>query len=187
MKPRYILAAAVAATSVLALAAAPEPLPAVWHVTGKAPEKFTAGVDRSESAKGAKFLRSNTDDPAAWAALAQQVSARNYLGQRIRFRARVRTEAVSGWAGLWMRVDAESKPNAAFYNSADKPIKGSTGWQERSVVLDVPPDARTITFGVIDSGKGQVWIDALAFETVGREVPVDGMPAPRDLPATPTL
>jgi hypothetical protein len=115
------------------------------------------------------------------------VSAQNYLGQRVRFRARIRTQDVSGWAGLWMRVDAQGKPSVAFYNSMDRPIKGSTDWQERSVVLDVPTDAAAIAFGVIDSGTGQVWIDALSFETVGQDVPVDHLPGRANLPVTPSL
>ncbi|HEY1226394.1 MAG TPA: transcriptional regulator, partial [Ramlibacter sp.] len=154
MKPHYVLAAAIAATSVLALAAAPEPLPAQWHVTGKDAKKYSAGVDQSDGFKGAKFLTNTGGDDKAWAALSQGISPQNYAGQRIRFRARVRTQDVSDWAGLWMRVDGQGHPGVSFYNSQDKPIKGTTDWQERSVVLDVPQDATAIVFGVIGSGKG---------------------------------
>jgi hypothetical protein len=187
MKPQYVLAAAIAATSVLALAAAPQPLPAPWQVTGKDSKKFTAGVDQSDGFKGAKFLANAGDDDKAWAALTQAVSAQNYLGQRIRFRARVRTQDVSNWAGLWMRVDSQSRSGVSFYNSQDRPIKGTTEWQERSVVLDVPQDASMIVFGVIDSGKGRVWIDQLALDTVGQDVPVDSMQPQRPLPDAPVL
>ena len=187
MKPQYVLAAAIAATSVLALAAAPEPLPAQWHVTGKDAQKFTAGVDQADGVKGAKFLRNKSDDPNTWAALTQPISAQNYLGQRIRFRAFVKTQDVSGWAGLWMRVDNRAGRVLAFYNSYDKPIKGTTDWQERSVVLDVPQDGGMIVFGVINNGSGQVWIDRLGFEQVGQDVPVDVQKARGTLPAVPVL
>ena len=187
MKPHYILAAAAAATTVLALAATPAPLPPSWHVTGDNPDKFTAGVDTSPEGHGAKFLRNRTSDPKAWASLMQMVQAQRYLGQRVRFRARVRTEGVSDWAGLWLRVDAKDGTTLGFYNSQDKPIKGSTDWQERSVVLDVPADAALIVFGVIDAGTGQVWMEPLALETVGREVATDRMPPRTAIPTTPTL
>jgi hypothetical protein len=42
-------------------------------------------------------------------------------------------------------------------------------------------------FGVIGSGKGTVWIDQLAFETVGQDVPVDSMQQRPPLPPSPTL
>jgi hypothetical protein len=186
MKPRYALLAALATSSLVALAAAPEKLPPQWVVTGASPTKYVGGVDQAEGVRGAKFIRSTTDDANTSAALGQMISAQNYVGQRLRFRARVRTEDVTGWAGLWMRVDRGGRP-VAFYNSMDKPIKGSTNWQDRSVTLDVPADADAIVFGVIDSGKGQVWIDSLALEAVGQDVPVDHMPGKTNLPLSPSL
>jgi hypothetical protein len=187
MKPQYILAAAAAATTVLALAATPAPLPPSWHMTGDNPDKFMAGVDTSPEGRGAKFLRSTTNDPNAWAGLIQHVQAQRYLGQRVRFRARLRTEAMSKWAGLWMSVDTGDGRTLAFYNTQDKPVKGTSGWQERSIVLDVPGDAALIKFGAIGAGTGQVWMEPVAFETVGRDVPVDQMPPQAAIPTTPTL
>jgi hypothetical protein len=187
MKPHYVLAAAIAVTSVLALAAAPEPLPAPWIVTGKNASSFEGGIDQSDGFKGAKFIRNKTGETDVSGALGQVVSAENYLGKRIRFRARVRTEKVSAWSGLWMRIDSADHAKSILYNSYDKPIKGTTGWQARSVVLDVPLDAKAIFFGVIDSGTGQVWIDQLALEIVGKEVPVDTMAAQNKLPVKPSL
>jgi hypothetical protein len=186
MKPHHALVAALATSSLVALAAVPEKLPPQWVVTGAAPAKYAAGIDQSEGVRGAKFIRNTSDDAHTWGALTQLISAQQYLGQRVRFSARIRTEEVSGWAGLWMRVDRNGK-SVAFYNSMDKPIKGSTDWQERSVVLEVPPDASAIAFGVIDSGKGQVWIDSLALQPVGQDVPVDHMPGRSELPLTPSL
>jgi hypothetical protein len=187
MKPQYILAAAAAATTVLALAATPAPLPPSWHVTGKNPDKFTAGVDTSPEGRGAKFLRSKTNDPEAWAGLVQSVQAQRYLGQHVRFRARLRTEGMSNWAGLWMRVDTREGKTLAFYNTHDNPVKGTSGWQERSIVLDVPADAALIVFGAIGAGTGEVWMEPVEFETIGREVPVDQMAPQAALPTTPTL
>jgi hypothetical protein len=99
----------------------------------------------------------------------------------------VKTQDVNGWAGLWMRVDNRAGRSVAFYNSYDKPIKGSTDWQERSVVLDVPQDAGGIAFGVINTGSGQVWIDRLGFEQVGQDVAVDVQKSGATLPAVPLL
>ena len=87
----------------------------------------------------------------------------------------VRTRDIGKWAGLWMRVDRPGPEVSAFYNSQDKPIKGTTGWQERSVVLDVASDASIISFGVIGAGKGTVLIDDLKIEVVGRDVPTSSM------------
>ncbi|MBW8899142.1 MAG: transcriptional regulator [Massilia sp.] len=187
MKPQYILAAAAAATTVLALAATPAPLPPNWSMMGQNPDKFTAGVDPSPEGHGAKFLRNKSGDGAAWASLGQSVLAQRYVGQRVRFRARLRTQDPSSWAALWMSINTREGSTVAFSNTQDNPVKGSAGWQERSIVLDVPADAGVITFGMIGAGTGQAWMEPLAFETVGRDVPVDRMPPQPGLPTTPTL
>lgn len=189
MKPLHVIAAALAATSLwVAAAESVGRLPPPWNISGDRASSYQAGIDNVEtvSGKGAKFLRYSQGDDKGYASLTQSISAQRYLGQRVRFSARVKTRGVSNWAGLWMRVDAKRRLNAGFYNSSDRPIKGSTDWQLRSVTLDVPEDGTSISFGVIDSGSGQVWIDALSFEVVAQDVPVDAMP-PALLPEQPTL
>lgn len=168
-----VIAALASATTVLAMAAAPAPLSPNWYAGGPQNDKFLAGVDPATDGRDAQFLLSKTSDPNAVGVLSQSIPAQDYLGQRVRFRARLRTRDLSNWGGLWMRVDGSDGKQLGFYNSQDKPIKGSTDWQERSVVLDVPPGAARIMVGVIGAGTGQIWMEPLDFGTVGREVPVD--------------
>lgn len=188
MKPLYVVAAALAATSLwVAAAESTSKLPAPWFVAGKQPASYQVGIDNLEtvSGKGAKFIRYAQGDNTGWGTLMQQISAERYRGQRVRFQAKIKTRDVNDWAGLWMRVDVDGHL-AAFYNSRDKPINGTTDWQTRSVVLDVPADGAVLAFGVINSGAGQVWIDELSLEPVGKEVAVD-TPARNKMPETPSL
>lgn len=178
MKPHNAIFAALAATSIFALAAQSlAPLPAGWIVAGQSPEQYKAGVDQTQTVtgKGSKYMRSISKESSSWGTLMQMFSAEQYRGQRVRLQARVKTKDISQWAGLWMRVDG---PNGitAFYNSQDKPIKGSTDWQLRSVVLDVAPDAKAIALGVIQGGSGEVWMDDLKLEVVDKTVAVDNTP-----------
>jgi len=108
----------------------------------------------------------------------------------VRFSAQVRTENIGDYSGLWMRVDLENGEKSGFYNSQDKPIKGTADWQLRSVTLDVEKNAEFILFGVNGQGGGTVWIDDLKIEVVGNDVPVDKMPPReywRSLQANPDL
>lgn len=189
MKISYIAAAALGATALTVLAGNALPLPSQWLLAGESPRQYVAGVDKNitTSGKGAKFMRHVKGNGQSWATVMQQIAADHYLGKRVRFQAKVKTKNISEWAGLWMRIDTPRRSKSPFYNSEDKPIKGSTDWQLRSVVLDVPQDATSISFGVIGGGKGQVWIDSLALEVVGNEVPVDAQPDSDPLPATPQL
>jgi hypothetical protein len=178
MKPHNALFAALAATSILALAAQPlAPLPTGWIVAGKSPELYSAGVDRTQTmtGKGSKYMRSISKTNGSWATMMQMFSAEQYRGQRVRLQARVKTKDVSLWAGLWMRVDGPGGIKA-FYNSQNQPIKGSTDWQLRTVVLDVAADASAIALGVIDAGSGEVWMDDVKLDVVDKTVPVDAFP-----------
>ncbi len=189
MKPLHVIVAALAASALWVVAAeSVGKLPPPWFVSGDNGTSYQAGIDNVEtsSGKGAKFLRYAQGENKGFGSLTQVISAQRYLGQRVRFRAMIKTRDVNQWAGLWMQVQADQRLHGAFYNSSDKPLKGSSGWQARSVTLDVPADGTTIAFGVINAGSGQVWIDELSFEVVGKEVAVDVMP-PSKLPEQPTL
>ena len=190
MKPHFVISAALAAFSVLALAQPAATLPEPWMMAGESPQNYEAGVDvdgRGSGKKGAKYIRQVKGDGKSWGTLMQYFSAADYRGKRVRFDADVRTESVGNWAGLWMRVDSPEKYSSSFYNSQDKPVKGTTAWKRRSVVLDVAADASTISIGVISAGAGATWIDNLRVEVVGKDVPVDVFPNHRPLPSRPSL
>jgi hypothetical protein len=176
MKPLHAIVAALAATSIIAVAAnGLAPLPEGWVISGQSPQLYRAGIDRGTTitGNGAKTIRSVDDKGESWATLMQMATAEPYRGKRLRFQARVKTNEISKWAGLWMRIDGRDGKSLGFYNSQDKPIKGTTEWTLRSVVLDVPSYANAVGFGVIANGSGQVWIDDLSLDTVANSVPVD--------------
>ncbi len=50
-------------------------------------------------------------------------------------------------------------------------VRGTTGWKQYSLVLDVPVDAQTLSYGALLLSRGQVWIDDATFEEVGKDVP----------------
>jgi hypothetical protein len=58
----------------------------------------------------------------------------------------------------------------ALDNMQNRPIRGSSAWTSYSVVLDVPPEAQWIAFGILLAGPGRAWLDGLQFEAVGADV-----------------
>jgi len=75
------------------------------------------------------------------------------------------------------------KSPLAFDNIGDRRIEGTTQWTKYSVVLDVPEDAAAIAFGLLMAGKGQVWVDDLAFDVAGPDVATTGLEIePQELP-----
>ena len=84
----------------------------------------------------------------------QSTSAAEYAGKRIRYTAWVRTEdANEGGGHLWFRIDGQQSGQTLGFDNMDKrPLKGTTSWQQQSIVLDVPPEARALAFGFFVGG-----------------------------------
>ena len=99
----------------------------------------------------------------------QSIDAEAYAGKRVRLRAVIESQDVTSWAGMWMRVDKQ-KTAVAFDNMQNRAITGSQPWTTCDVVLDVPQDATSISFGVLLTGGGKVWVNHITLEPVGNEI-----------------
>jgi len=178
MNYKALIAATLAATvAVVQANALDESVPAPWFKNGQGPAaaECKAGIDTDLEKKGTPNLTlqcAMVED--GFVGVMQNFSASDYLGKRVRFSALVKSQGVEGWAGLWMRIDEAGHPGVAFDNMQGRPIKGTSDWTPYSVVLDVSPNAAGVFFGVLMSGKGQVWITDLRFDVVGADVATTG-------------
>ena len=96
----------------------------------------------------------------------------------MRFSGFIKSDQVTVWAGLWLRVD-RAKDVVAFDNMQDRPIKGTQSWQRYDVVLEVPASATQISFGILLNGAGKVSLSNTKLEVVGADVPVTGSDLPK--------
>jgi len=147
--------------------------PEGWTLAGSKPANYDTGVDEQVmyNRHFSVYLKfKGGEDTEGFGTLMQSFNANKYLGKRVRFSGTVKSEGVEQWAGLWMRVDKGAQ-SVAFDNMGNRPIKGTTGWQDYEVVLDVPKDATGIAFGILLGGSGTVWLSNVKFEEVGTEVP----------------
>jgi hypothetical protein len=116
--------------------------------------------------------------------LMQSIRAENYAGKRVRLRGWVKSQDTGDWAGLWMRVD-KGRETVAFDNMQDRGIKGAKPWSSYDVVLDVPADATSISFGILLTGAGEVWLNDLSLEVVDISTPTTGTNRGKTLPQRP--
>jgi hypothetical protein len=176
MKPYFVMIASASTLVITSVVGKmPDKLSAEWEITGDSPKSYEAGIDHTVAGgKGdAKFLRFVEGNSVSWAVLLQSISAKEYRGQRVRYQARLKTRDVDQyWAGIFFQVLAANGRTAIIYDGRNAPMKGDNEWQVRSVVFDIPEDAGTISFGVRDGGRGQVWAEGMKFEIVGKDVPV---------------
>jgi hypothetical protein len=116
--------------------------------------------------------------------LMQSISAATYAGKRVRLSGWVKSQDIDDWAGLWMRVDKE-RETVAFDNMQDRGIKGTEAWNTYDIVLDVPVDATSISFGILLTGVGEVWMNDLSLEVVDIGTPTTGTNRGKTLPQRP--
>ena len=154
--------------------------PAGWLMAGSKPADYDSGVDAQTAYnnKPSGYLKSKKAAIEGFGTLMQNFKADQYIGMRVRFSAYVKSESVEDWAGLWMRVDGGPNKVLSFDNMQDRPIKGTTGWQNYQVVLDVPTGATSVNFGILLSGTGTVWLNSANFEIVPSSTPLTGAPLP---------
>jgi hypothetical protein len=97
----------------------------------------------------------------------------------------VKSRAVTGWGGLWMRVDNITANVIKLDNMQNRAITGDTDWNHYSVVLDVPENSAIINIGMLLYGAGELWIDNLAFDVVEKNVPTTDVDISSALPEKP--
>lgn len=150
--------------------------PQGWRLAGNAHKSYDAGVSRKikHSGQASGYLRARSTWRKGFGTLMQSLLAEKYKGKRARLTAWVKTKDVALWAGLWMRVDGKKYKVLAFDNMQTRPIRGTTGWKQYHVVLDVSRAASGISFGVLLAGKGQLWVDDFKLEVVSKRVPLTG-------------
>ena len=97
----------------------------------------------------------------------------DFGGEWVELRGFLRTEDVSQFAGLWMRLDG-STGALEFDNMQDQGLSGTTDWTEYSIRLPLNPKAQSLFLGVLLVGEGTVWADDLQLLVDGK--PVDQAP-----------
>ncbi len=139
----------------------------VWFKTGNSHEEYLLNLDDSVSQNGKKSicLESKTSSPKEFGAIMQSCSTKEFLGKKIKMKGYIKTENVSNWSGMWLRINPiKSCASPYFDNMKKRPIKGSTNWTEYEITLDVPENSNSMNFGVLLHGTGKVWLDNLSFE-----------------------
>jgi hypothetical protein len=150
-----------------------------WFTAGSAPEAYTALGDPTGAGAISFVFASATASSDQFGTEMISVDPTPYLGRRVRLAATVSAVGVSGWAGLWMRVDGANAKVLAFDNMQDRAITGTAAAARYSVVLDVAPAATGLSYGVLLAGQGAITLGAVSLEVVDASVPTtDLLPQP---------
>lgn len=145
-----------------------------WFLSGSHPYHYEIGIDQKNvhQGKASGYLKSKTvQERDEFATMMQQFKAHSFIGKRVKLSGFIKTKNVKQFSGLWMRVDSASEDMLQFDNMSDRPIIGTNHWNRYSIVLDVPENSAIISFGILLTGEGEVWLDGLSFEIVDLDTP----------------
>ena len=193
MKTRLLWTILLAGTCVQA-ADAPgslAPLPSGWNkMTGNGgplalPGTCDIGVDSglAEPKRQVYSVRCDSNMLPSFGGGNTYVQTANYRGRRVRVSAWLKASGieavatpqyagVTGEAGLWIGVGSQ-KDGMRMDRMQNRGISGSTDWEYRDFVVDVPQDNRQIMVGYWMQGKGQLWVRDYKIEEVPATVPVN--------------
>jgi len=148
-------------------------LPKDWFKAGSEPENYKIDLDYSivQNGKKSVFIESIEMNIDEFGTLMQTCSAKEYLGKKVKMTGFIKTENVTDWVGMWLRIDpVKTISNEYFDNMANRPIKGNTNWTKYEIILDIPTNSNSMNFGVLLKGSGKVWIDNLSFDIIGNSM-----------------
>jgi hypothetical protein len=141
-----------------------------WFAAGSEPKSYDMGITTSEhhTGKSSAYMKSVKTDIQGFGTYMQMTEAGQYVDKSVRMTGWIRSKNVEDWAGMWFRVDGDNPNNTlSFDNMQDRPIKGTTEWKKYDITLDVPKEGKALAFGVLLSGKGEVYFDDISFEILG--------------------
>lgn len=162
-------------------------IPDGWFHAGSNPSEYEMGIDNSSSQNGnsCAYIKSKTPKENEFGTLMQTISAENYLGKRLQLSGYIKSEDVKGWSGMWMRIDGQDNQQLGFDNMQNRLIKGTTDWKKYEIVLDITLSSKTINYGVLLGGDGEVWFDNFKLDEVDNSVPVTNLMKENKLPTKP--
>ncbi|CAG8508091.1 3632_t:CDS:2 [Diversispora eburnea] len=133
-------------------------LPDRWYSAGDE-QYYIVGVDSSIFYGNTIRRLSNF-----FGTMMQNFFPQDFLGKRVRLTSFVKSNNVTGWAGMWMRVDTNK--TQTLNNMYYRPITGTVDWKKCESILDVPNDTVSLSFGVLVHGDGEAWFNQFEFNTV---------------------
>lgn len=131
---------------------------------------FASGLDASVKRSGvpSPYLACNSDRKGVYGVLTQWINAVPYRGKRVRFSGFIKTASIHEYGGLMFCLNSDA--NYEYYDMRTHGLRGDHDWTHVEYVADVATDRVSFTIGMNLQGRGTVWMDALKFEVVGKDV-----------------
>lgn len=126
-----------------------------------ASDRYEIRTVRRDSGGACLVLAHRDAAPGEFGSVMQRFPAAFLAGRTVRFEGELRTDAVQGWAGLWIRADGAETPNLIFDNMQRRGPRGTREWAHYAMDVNLPHETRWLNIGIVLAGAGAVWADDL--------------------------
>jgi RNA polymerase sigma factor (sigma-70 family) len=94
-------------------------------------------------------------------------------GKRIRVTFWLKTRSVYGWVGTFVIImGMDGGRHMQHDDMSDRPIRGTTDWQQYEIVTELPKEPCIIYFGPDLYGPGELWADDFRIDLAPADEPV---------------
>jgi hypothetical protein len=164
-----------------AMQTVPEKVPTTsdtaWHLTTQFTSSYLLVNDVSQPRNGHATARlewsevSRGSNGGEWGKLTRAEHSigalRGMRGKRVRVRAMIKGENVTGGAGVFVNAGHFDQRRQYFQMESMKlPLQGTSGWLSYATTLKVPVEADMLEYGVRFEGAGTVWVDEITLEVL---------------------
>ncbi len=118
----------------------------------------------------AKAAKPNTDNSSS--IFYAVTNGSPLLGQHIRVTGWLKTTNAENWAGAFVIILGKNNLHLAYDDMSDRPIRGTTDWQQIELVTDLPNEPCVVYFGPDLYGPGELWGDDFQIAIAPRDAPI---------------
>ncbi len=93
-------------------------------------------------------------------------------GKRISVTFWLKTRDVRGWAGTFVIIMGMDGRHLQYDDMSDRPVRGTTDWQQYEIVTDLPDEPCIIYFGPDLYGPGELWADDFQIDLAPSNEPI---------------
>ena len=94
------------------------------------------------------------------------------FGQHIRVTGWLKTSNAQNWVGAFVIILGKNSLHLAYDDMSDRPIRGTTDWQQVELVTDLPNEPCVVYFGPDLYGPGELWGDDFQIALAPRDAPI---------------
>lgn len=161
-----------AATTLLSLDTHANPRQGVqskgWNKTGLNHQQYKVGFEQGQSSQ-IGFIKSRPrPQKRSYATVMRTIDVEQFHGKRIELTTLLKTKNAAS-ASAWVKVDGKFK-TLSMDKMDGRRLSGTKDWQDVSIVVDIPPRAVSLSYGIMLNGKGKVWFELPVLRLVNQTV-----------------